>query len=199
MIERAKVQDVPAAADMLADAFNTDQIMVYFFGGTLAERRPLVSEFFDILMSARLALNAPVFLAKLEGQIVGAVMGNDTTRPDWLPEQAARWSRFEMKQEGLVERLNRQEEVVNRFKPKRPHYYIGVLGVHPSCQGKGTGAALVKRFCATSDADKSSSGTYIETASPLNANYYQRLGFEPAGEADLDATTRLWTLFRPTP
>lgn len=199
MIERAKVQDVPAAADMLAEAFSTDQIAVYFFGGTPAERRPLVGEFFDILISARLALNAPVFLARRDGGIAGAVMGNDTTRPDWLPEQAARWSRLETKQEGLAERFSRQEEVVNRFKPGRPHYYLGVLGVHPSCQGKGIGAALIERFCATSDADKASAGTYIETANPLNADYYKRFGFEPVGEADLDAMTRLWTLFRPTP
>jgi ribosomal protein S18 acetylase RimI-like enzyme len=199
MIERATVQEVPATADMLADAFETDPIAVFYFRGTPAERRPLVREFFEILMSARVALNTPVFLAKLDSRVGGAVMGYDTTRPAWLPEHVSLLSTLETKQSGLAERFNREEEVVKRFKPKHPHYYLGVVGVHGAHQGKGIGAALIERFCAASDADKASTGTYIETANPLNVNFYQRLGFEPTGEADLDAATRLWTLFRPTP
>ena len=139
---------------MLADAFASDQNMAYFFGGTPAQRHPLVREFFEILMAARIALAMPVFLARLDGRIVGAIMGEDATRPDWLPEQVGLWSRFETKQEGLVQRFNRQEEAVNLFKPKRPHYYIGVVGIHPAYQGKAIGAALIKYFCAASDTDR---------------------------------------------
>jgi ribosomal protein S18 acetylase RimI-like enzyme len=198
-IEPGMAQHVPEAAEMLADAFASDPHMVYFFGGIPAQRHPLVREFFEILMSARVALSMPVFFTKLDGRIVGAIMGQDATRPDWLPEHAGLWSRFEAKQEGLVKRFNRQDEVVNHFKPKRPHYYIGVVGTHLAYQRQGIGSALIKHFCAASDTDKASSGTYIETANLLNVNYYQRLGFEPAGEAELDGMNKLWTLFRPTP
>jgi ribosomal protein S18 acetylase RimI-like enzyme len=198
-IEPGMAQQVPEAAGMLADAFASDQIAAYFFGGTPAERHPLVRELFEIIMSARVALSMPVFFTKLDGRIVGAIMGQDATRPDWLPEHVGLWSRFEAKQEGLVQRFNREDEAVNRFKPKRPHYYIGVVGTHLAYQGKGIGSALIKHFYAASDTDKASSGTYLETANILNVNYYQRLGFEPAGEAELDGVTKLWTLFRPTP
>ena len=150
-------------------------------------------------MSARVALSMPVFFTKLDGRIVGAIMGQDATRPDWLPEHVGLWSNSKQNKKDWCSVSTGKTKTVNRFKPKRPHYYIGVVGTHLAYQGKGIGSALIKHFCAASDTDKASSGTYIETANPLNVNYYQRLGFEPAGEAELDGVTKLWTLFRPTP
>ena len=199
VIEPAKIQDVPLASEMLAEAFENDENMTYFFLGNSVKRKELAREFFEILMSARVALRMPVFLAKQEGKIAGAVMGYDATRPEWLAEHSNWWSEFQAKQDGLADRLKRQDEALNRFKPTLPHYYLGVLGVNPAFQGKGIGAALIERFFAASDADMVSSGVYIDTANPSNVNYYKKFGFKPAGEAVLDPLTRHWTLFRPAP
>ncbi|RWO01131.1 hypothetical protein [Mesorhizobium sp.] len=73
-IVAAQTSDVTSAADCLADAFAGDPHMTFFFEGD----PELVTEFFSILMVARLALGMPVLVLKSEGRILGAAMGYDT-------------------------------------------------------------------------------------------------------------------------
>jgi len=82
-IVAAREPDVTSAAACLAAAFADDPQMAFFFSGDPAQRQELVTEFFSILMAARLALGMPVLLLKSEGRILGAAMGYDTQRLEW--------------------------------------------------------------------------------------------------------------------
>ena len=89
-IVAAREPDVTSAADCLAAAFADDPQMAFFFPGDPPLRRDLVTEFFSILMAARLALGMPVLLLKSDGRILGAAMGYDTQRPEWPPAHQQR-------------------------------------------------------------------------------------------------------------
>lgn len=65
------------------------------------------------------------------------------------------------------------------FHPEEPHWYLSMIGVDPSRQGQGLGAALLKAGLARCDAD--GLPAYLESSSPKNVPLYERHGFEVIG------------------
>ena len=73
-------------------------------------------------------------------------------------------------------------KIHNREVPE-PHYYLLVVGVDPSLQGRGIGTALVREGLVA--ADKASVPCYLETSEERNLAFYQRHGFVVVGTAPL--------------
>lgn len=191
----ATVQDVAATTDALADAFAQDPLMGYFFGAHPDGQRAATRAFFTLLMRVRLAIGAPVILLEDDGVPRGLVMGYDTAPADWPEALDREWAAFEARSPGIVERFDRYEQASARFEPPVPHWYLGVIGVHPSLAGRGAGRMLMEAFCAKAAADPLSSGVYLETSSPASLAFYRKLGFEVRGEGELDGLP-LWCVFR---
>lgn len=198
-IAQADSEDVDQAVSLLVEAFASDPQMVFFFPVELEKRSALVREFFTILIEARLGLHMPVLLAKSGNGVSGVVMGYDSTRPEWLPVHSRKFSEFESRHPGLSERLSEADSIMKKCQPDARHYYLGVVGVAPMEQGKGTGTALIRYFLNMSDQDKASNGTFLETANPKNVPYYERLGFGVVGQGPIDQNTTLWCLYRAKP
>lgn len=192
----ARFSDIPTAVDCLVQAFAHDELVQYFFPGEPDSRMAGTREFFTILMTVRVELGMPAIILKDDGMIVGAVMGYDTNRPEWSKAQSDRWDAFTGSRGGLSERLDTYTQVAKRFEPREPHFYLGVLGVHPDRQGMGAGRILVDAYCRHSDADPSSTGTYLETVGEKNVRFYKRCGFDVAGSAMMDDGVMLHCLFR---
>src|SRR5215510_13823616 len=192
-ITPASAADVDTAVSCLASAFVRDLITGYLLN-TGEGYRERVSQFFSILMRARIALAMPVLLARGDAGICGAVMGYSTVRPDWPKELTEEWERFESGIPGVVERMAVYDEVAARFKPSAPHYYLGVIGTEPAQQGQGIGTQLIKSFCDVSARDPLSSGVYLETAQESNLGFYESAGFRETGRGRLGSST-LWCMF----
>lgn len=195
----AQTSDFDSAIDCLVEAFVDDGHMKYLFGANVAVRHRNIREFFSVLLAVRFALTMPVLVAKSGNQVAGLVMGYDTTRPEWPPQLADRWSLIWAQQQSMKERLDRVDVVSEKFKPALPHYYLGAIAVTPTWQGKGVGGALIKAFCQTSDDDKMSRGTYLETGESTNAAYYRARGFQLSGQDLLDGQFAYYCMFRPKP
>ncbi|MFC3613116.1 GNAT family N-acetyltransferase [Lutimaribacter marinistellae] len=58
-------------------------------------------------------------------------------------------------------------------------WYLSILGLDPSVQGQGKGSALLAPVLARADA--AGVGCYLETFTPRNMRFYQRLGFVAVG------------------
>ena len=56
-----------------------------------------------------------------------------------------------------------------------PIWYLSILGVDPARQGQGLGGELVRPVLA--EADARGVATYIESFTPSNFGFYERLGF----------------------
>jgi GNAT superfamily N-acetyltransferase len=198
-IVAAREPDVTSAAACLAAAFADDPQMAFFFSGDPAQRQELVTEFFSILMAARLALGMPVLLLKSEGRILGAAMGYDTQRLEWPLAHQRRWALLQQRQASMASRFERADAISEEYKPQEPHFYLGVLGVHPSMQGKGAGGALIKAYCDLADRDPVSAGTFLETAQRKNLAFYKHCGFQLLGQGELAPGKPFWCLFRAKP
>ena len=62
-----------------------------------------------------------------------------------------------------------------RERPKRPAWYLAVVGVDDGRQGQGLGDRLVRPVLE--QADRESSACFLETAKERNVRWYERLGF----------------------
>jgi ribosomal protein S18 acetylase RimI-like enzyme len=104
----------------------------------------------------------------------------------WLPpgvaadgEALAREFQRTAKAEHLADLLATFEQM-GRYHPKKPHWYLPMIGVEPNAQGAGLGGALMRHAVARCDAQ--GAVAYLESSNPRNISLYQRHGFEVLGE-----------------
>jgi ribosomal protein S18 acetylase RimI-like enzyme len=193
-ISDASSADLDDAVRCLAAAFAHDPITGYLLDrGARYQQR--VSQFFSLLMRARLALEMPVLVARSDAGICGASMGYSTTHPKWPMDLAREWQEFENSIPGFTDRMAIYDGVASQFRPTPAHYYLGVIGTEPGMHGRGIGTRLLDSFCAVSSGDSSSRGVYLETAQESNLRFYERAGFAETGRGKLGDAT-LWCMFR---
>lgn len=196
-IRKARSSDVGPAIAALGDAFASDPLMLYLFHENPAGVRAGAMGFFSILLRARIALDMPAHVLLQDEDVLGAAMGYDTSRPKWPAELAEEMHRFETATPGFPARLAAYADICDAHEPKEPHHYLGVIGVHPTLQGKGAGKALLDAFCASSQTDPKSHGVYLETTNSNSLQFYYRNGFELRGEGNLDGAP-VWCVYRRT-
>jgi len=74
-------------------------------------------------------------------------------------------------------------------------WYLSIVGIAPPFQGRGLGATLVRPILDMTD--EMGLYTYLETFTPRNISFYQRLGFQEAGAFDgPDVNARYWVMVR---
>ncbi len=192
-ITAAAQSDLKQAVACLAAAFAEDPITEFLLQ-TGPDYRERATQFFSLLMRARIALDMPVLLARGEACVHGAAMGYTTARPTWPRAVTEDWDTFEKVTPGLTERIALYDEIAEKSKPPTPHYYLGAIGIDPAMHGLGLGRQLLKSFCDLSAGDRLSAGVYLETANPSNVRFYERAGFAQTGRGSLGSST-LWCMF----
>ena len=85
-------------------------------------------------------------------------------------------------------------EQMGRYHPNEPHWYLPLLGVDPSQQGKGIGSALLQQALKTCDRDKRLA--YLESSNPKNVPLYERHGFEVLGTIQVGTSPTLIPMLR---
>ena len=87
---------------------------------------------------------------------------------------------------GGVLRALRTGAAVDAAHPHTRHYYLAFLGVLPSAQGKGIGAALLRPVLARADAE--GVPCYLENSNAANLPFYSRAGFRVVREVTVGST-----------
>ncbi len=195
-IRDARADDVADAVGCIVKAFRADPLMRAFFPGQPAARDASVARFAELLMRARLAIDAPFFVATKAARIGGIAMGYAPDPAAWPDDIQAEWDSFLASTHGLADRFDDYDRATAPFGDPRPHHYLGVLAVDPDFQGQGLGARLVGAFCALADGDPASAGVALDTSNPENLDWYARFGFTAMGSGPVGPAT-VWSLFRP--
>lgn len=79
--------------------------------------------------------------------------------------------------------------------PGEPHYYISIVAVNPSAQGRGLGGKLLEPLETRADAGKQL--LYLETTNPKNHSFYERHGFTCIEEFQpLAGAPTVWRMLR---
>lgn len=80
------------------------------------------------------------------------------------------------------------------FHPDEPHWYLPLIGVDPSCQGRGLGDKLMTASLARCDADRLPA--YLESSNPRNIPFYERHGFEVMGKIQVGSSPTIVPMLR---
>lgn len=85
-------------------------------------------------------------------------------------------------------------EQMGRYHPREPHWFLPFIGIDPSRQGKGYGAALMKHALVACDRDHALA--YLESSNPKNIPLYERHGFERLGTIQVGASPPIFPMLR---
>jgi ribosomal protein S18 acetylase RimI-like enzyme len=85
-------------------------------------------------------------------------------------------------------------EQMGRYHPSEPHWYLPLMGVGPSQQGKGFGSALLQHTLLQFDRDNKLA--YLESSNPRNIPLYKRHGFELLGTIQIGTSPSIAPMLR---
>jgi ribosomal protein S18 acetylase RimI-like enzyme len=85
-------------------------------------------------------------------------------------------------------------EQMGRYHPSEPHWYLPLMGVDPSKQGKGLGSALLQYMLIQLDREKNIA--YLESSNPRNISLYKRHGFELLGTIQIGTSPPISPMLR---
>ena len=116
-------------------------------------------------------------------------------RPWWVEAWQLRAGPFRMPLRTTWRAL-RILSAMSRVHPRKPHWYLQTLAVHPDRQRQGVGGFLISPTLRR--ADREALPVYLETTKEANIAYYRRFGFEVVEELTVGGTLRVWTMIRPS-
>ena len=85
-------------------------------------------------------------------------------------------------------------EQMGGYHPTEPHWYLPMIGVDPSQQGRGIGSALLTHALAICDRD--GLPAYLESSNPKNVPLYERHGFEVVGTIQAGSSPTIRAMLR---
>jgi len=85
-------------------------------------------------------------------------------------------------------------EQMGRYHPSESHWYLPLMGVVPSQQGKGFGSALLQHTLLQLDRDNKLA--YLESSNPRNIPLYKRHGFELLGTIQIGTSPSIAPMLR---
>jgi ribosomal protein S18 acetylase RimI-like enzyme len=80
------------------------------------------------------------------------------------------------------------------YHPAEPHWYLPLIGVAPSAQGRGFGSLLLEHAAAR--CDREGLPAYLEATSPRSLALYRRHGFEVVAELRVGSAPPVFPMLR---
>ncbi len=178
-IRSASMGDADQVADILAEAFSHDPVMVWMYGNTHPQR----TTFLEIAQS--------VYLRHGFGHVV-----EDSAAALWMPAHVKAksslmsdlrvlWCALQSGGFGALQRGWVTDQVMQASHPETPHFYLFAVGVREKMKGKGLGGRIIREGLALADA--AGAPAYLENSNPKNTPLYQRLGFKALAPLGLPA------------
>jgi ribosomal protein S18 acetylase RimI-like enzyme len=85
-------------------------------------------------------------------------------------------------------------EQMGNYHPNEPHWYLALLGVDPTQQGKGYGSALMQHTLR--ECDRHHQLAYLESSNAATISFYEQHGFELLGIIQEGASLSIFPMLR---
>lgn len=188
-VRRARPEDVPALARSLARAFDDDPLFQVLLP---TDRVTRLTKFFHASLRV---VHLPL----------GEAWITDDCRAAALFAPPGRWRVSFLQQLRLLPMVavfrenallgQRMHAIVERHHPHDAHYYLSTLGVDPSAQGKGLGAAVLRPVLER--CDREGVDAYLESSNEKNHTFYRRQGFAIVETLTMPRGLPVWPMRRP--
>lgn len=189
----ARAAHIAELAEVFAAAFHDDPPFVWALPDAASRRRRLRRIFVTMF---RHEPAGRLDVAEVGGRVTGGAL--------WL--RPGHWNQSVLSQlaampgflRGFGRRIPYGQRLVTAsvaVHPSEPHWHLSMVGVAPSAQGQGVGAALLRRGLAVCDAEHLPS--YLESTKLENVALYAHFGFERVGTLPLpDGAPVMTTMWR---
>lgn len=194
-VRNATDADAAQVVDTLTAAFLNDPVFAYFI--PKASKRPRgIRKFFEQQIDW-------VYLPKGHVYVTEDGMGAMTWAPPdkWqTPFSLVLRGGFNMIRAGGLRHVPTMLSALNLIESQHktmdePHWYLAFIGVQPSHQGKGYGAALLSHHLDSVDSE--GRPAYLEASTSRNRLLYHRHGFEDVEELQLPKDgPPMWRMWR---
>jgi GNAT superfamily N-acetyltransferase len=191
-VRKATAADLPRLVETLAEAFDQDPPMQWFFPDP-ERRMAQVRRQFTLFISK-------VHLPNGESYTTDEVSGGAL----WIPPDGYPVPTFtQLKLIPALIRIYgrrfghalRGVKAMETNHPRTPHFYLDTLGVERAMQGRGIGSALMRPVLARCDREKVPA--FLNAGSPRSRDLYLRHGFEVTEVFELpDGGPPLWRMWR---
>lgn len=186
--------DVPAVIDVLCDAFVDYPVMRFVLGDDDYERRlPRLVRFFVL---ARVLRGETLLGVGEGGALRGAALVSRPESPSPPTLAALREEVWLELGSGARARYEAFGAATAAFVVDAPHIHLNMLGVRRSDHGAGLGRRLTDRVHGISASDPTSTGVTLTTEDESNVAFYEHLGYEVLGRAEVGPGLRSWGFFR---
>ena len=170
-------------AEVMVDAFATEGINTYTFDFGRGFTRACRCRTAKVELDAFISDGDHVLVARETGVVVGgAIISRNSSRrlgarlvhvlgwlyAAWPLVLAVRWRRV----------LSAHRATMLSRPIAGTYYTLAALAIHPACQRRGIGAALLEEVHKLSERDASVLGVYLYTADTRNQLMYHRAGYE---------------------
>lgn len=188
---------IKPAGKMFARAFQDDPLLVYFFPDAV-QRRDISHHIFELRVN----------LGVTYGEVYASSPALEAVAV-WLPYgegDVTPWERDRFGADLLSSRLDSEAcsrrqsfgeyaSSLHRRCVPSPHWYLGLIGVDPTFQGRGYASALLRAMLARIDEEHLS--CYLETFSEKNVAIYRHYGFEVAEKGLVPGSrVTMWAMLR---
>lgn len=171
-VRSATGRDQQAVIDVITLAFTTDPMARWAF--------PDPATYLAVMPSVARAFGGNGF-----AHGAAHLLDNGRAAAMWLPpgvhpdsERLAAITEEHVPQDRLAD-MTQVFEQMERYHPAEPCWYLPLIGVDPTCQGRGYGSALLRHALERCDLD--GAPAYLESSNARNIPLYQRHGFEIMG------------------
>jgi ribosomal protein S18 acetylase RimI-like enzyme len=192
VVRRARAQEIPALAAMLARAFHDDPVAGWAWKPD--GLRPRALERFQAVRMRQLIAHEEVWTT--DDLTCAALWAPPGHWHSTLRETAQLVPSFLHPR--LLARLGLVAlgwEKLERAHPREPpHYYLAVLGTEPSAQGSGLGSAVLR--AVLDQCDRDGVGAFLESSKESNIAFYARHGFRVTDEVRLLRGPSMWKMWR---
>lgn len=193
-VTRARLDEAVA---VLASAFSDYPVFTFVLPPGTPDRHEKLASLLHFYAMSRLARDWPLLAMEQDGRFIAIVAANPARRGPAPAELLAEEQRLVDVLGAAAEARRRHYEAESDAgEPNVPHFFIGMIGVHPGARGNGYAKALMERIHALSLDDADSRGVALSTESESNLPFYERLGYRVTAEADVGAI-HSWSLWRP--
>ena len=187
-------------SETLYDALIDDAFYITMEGsvtGAPVQRREAMLRYYDFSMKEARKYGQ---LETPNGKAFGAAIWSRPINPDLVEQMAAEKKAFLFEQMGdasleTYARITAAMAQQTGTVVPPDSWYLSILGIAPVFQGQGLGGTLVRPTLDRTD--ERGHHTYLETYTPRNIRFYERLGFQEAGSFHEPGTNaRYWVMVR---